>query len=95
MLQMEVFILPSLFMVSGYKVYFWLNENNEPIHVHVSKGKAFFIDAKTKIRVNFVLSSGKTEMTNRRLRFKTGQFGMVAKWLACLKRRKRCLHSTN
>lgn len=36
---MEVFILPSLFMVSGYKVYFWLNENNEPIHVHVSKGK--------------------------------------------------------
>lgn len=36
---MEVFILPSLFMVSGYKVYFWSNENNEPIHVHVSKGK--------------------------------------------------------
>lgn len=26
-------------MVSGYKVYFWSNENNEPIHVHVSKGK--------------------------------------------------------
>ena len=39
MLQMEEFILPSLFMVSGYKVYFWSNENNEPIHVHVSKGK--------------------------------------------------------
>ena len=31
--------MPSLFMVSGYKVYFWSNENNEPIHVHVSKGK--------------------------------------------------------
>ena len=36
---MEEFILPSLFMVSGYKVYFWSNENNDPIHVHVSKGK--------------------------------------------------------
>lgn len=36
---MGVFILPSLFMVSGYKVYFWSNENNEPIHVHVAKGK--------------------------------------------------------
>lgn len=23
----------------GYKVYFWSNENNEPIHVHISKGK--------------------------------------------------------
>lgn len=22
----------------GYKIYFWLNENNEPIHVHISKG---------------------------------------------------------
>ena len=23
----------------GYKIYFWANENNEPIHVHISKGK--------------------------------------------------------
>ena len=21
----------------GYKIYFWSNENNEPIHVHISK----------------------------------------------------------
>lgn len=39
MLRMGVFRLPSLFTVSGYKVYFWSNENGEPIHVHVSKGK--------------------------------------------------------
>ena len=31
--------MPSLFMVSGYKVFFWSNENGEPIHVHISKGK--------------------------------------------------------
>lgn len=31
--------MPNLFTVSGYKVYFWSNENNEPIHVHISKGK--------------------------------------------------------
>ena len=31
--------MPNLFTVSGYKIYFWENENNEPIHVHVSKGK--------------------------------------------------------
>jgi hypothetical protein len=31
--------LPSLFQVGGYKVYFWSNENSEPIHVHVSTGK--------------------------------------------------------
>lgn len=31
--------MPSLFMVSGYKVFFWSNENEEPIHVHIAKGK--------------------------------------------------------
>ena len=31
--------LPNLFTVSGYKVYFWSNEDGEPIHVHVAKGK--------------------------------------------------------
>ena len=36
---MEEFRLPKLFMVSGYTVYFWSNENGEPIHVHVAKGK--------------------------------------------------------
>lgn len=31
--------MPSLFTVSGYKVFFWSNEKGEPIHVHVGKGK--------------------------------------------------------
>ena len=31
--------MPSLFTVSGYKIFFWSNENGEPIHVHISKGK--------------------------------------------------------
>lgn len=38
-LRREAYTLPSLFTVSGYKVFFWANENNEPVHVHVSKGK--------------------------------------------------------
>ena len=31
--------MPSLFQVGGYTVFFWSNENNEPIHVHIGKGK--------------------------------------------------------
>lgn len=31
--------MPNLFTVSGYKVYFWSNENGEPIHVHIAKGR--------------------------------------------------------
>ena len=38
-LKWEVLTLPSLFTVSGYKIYFWSNEFGEPIHVHVAKGK--------------------------------------------------------
>ena len=37
--QMEEFRLPSIFTSGGYTVYFLSNENNEPIHVHISKGK--------------------------------------------------------
>lgn len=36
---MGVCRLPSIFTVGSYKVFFWSNENNEPIHVHVTKGK--------------------------------------------------------
>lgn len=32
--------MPNLFDYLGYTIYFWSNENFEPIHVHVSKGSA-------------------------------------------------------
>lgn len=31
--------MPNLFRVGGYCVYFWSNENGEPVHVHISKGR--------------------------------------------------------
>ncbi len=31
--------MPTCFKFGGYSVYFWSNEDGEPIHVHVSKGK--------------------------------------------------------
>lgn len=30
--------MPSILVYKGYKIYFWSDENGEPIHVHVSKG---------------------------------------------------------
>jgi hypothetical protein len=38
MLKTEVYELPSLFRVGSYLVFFWSNENNKPIHVHVCEG---------------------------------------------------------
>lgn len=36
--QAEEQKLPSLFLIGGYRVFFWSNEAGEPIHVHVCKG---------------------------------------------------------
>ena len=37
----EDLIMPQVFKIGSYWVYFWANENKplEPVHVHVSKGK--------------------------------------------------------
>ena len=32
-------MLPILFELYGYKIFFWSNEGNEPVHVHVAKRK--------------------------------------------------------
>lgn len=31
--------MPNIVELMGYKVYFGANENNEPIHIHISKGR--------------------------------------------------------
>lgn len=30
--------MPSMYNINGYKVYFWSDENAEPIHIHICKG---------------------------------------------------------
>lgn len=31
--------MPSILEFFGYRVFFWAQDNNEPIHVHISKGR--------------------------------------------------------
>ena len=35
----EELSMPGLYRISGFLIYFWANESNEPIHVHVARGK--------------------------------------------------------
>jgi hypothetical protein len=32
--------MPTVFEANGYRFFFYSNENNEPMHIHVSKGDA-------------------------------------------------------
>lgn len=76
--------MPKLFMVSGYTVYFWSNENGEPIHVHVSKGKP--TPNATKIWLaksgGCILASNGSKISDKELmEFISAQFFLIcAKW---------------
>ena len=85
--EMEESKLPSLFVVSGYRVFFWSNEEGEPIHVHVCKGRPSPNATKlwlTKTGGCIVASNG-SGIPPRELRelteFVSAQFFMIcAKW---------------
>ena len=36
MLKSGVFLLPKLYRIGQYLIFFWSKENDEPIHVHIS-----------------------------------------------------------
>ena len=87
MRRMEGFRLPKLFMVSGYTVYFWSNENNEPLHVHIAKGKP--TPNATKIWLTksggCILASNGSKISNKELNelmeFISAQFFLICeKW---------------
>lgn len=45
--------MPTYLQTSGYKIYFWSNETDEPIHFHIAKGNPSENDTKI-----WVLSNG-------------------------------------
>jgi hypothetical protein len=58
-----------LFEYRGYWIYFWLNENNEPIHVHISKGKPTSNSTKIWILENGIqLANNKSDIKEKDLR---------------------------
>ena len=53
--------MPQIFRIGPYSIYFWSNESDplEPIHVHISEGRA--TSNATKI---WITSTGKTVICN-------------------------------
>ena len=76
----------------GYKIYFWSNENNEPIHIHVSKGKP--TASATKIWLTkaggCVLANNNSKIQNKELNqiietIETQYFFIVSQWIEMYK----------
>lgn len=53
--------MPNYFTYSGFKLYFWSNEGNEPIHVHVTKRHPN--PASTKF---WILENGRVKLANNK-----------------------------
>lgn len=52
--------MPSVFTVKGFRFFFYSNENDEPIHVHVAKGNAtgkIWLEPKIKIAYMYKFSA--------------------------------------
>ncbi|MDP2334947.1 MAG: DUF4160 domain-containing protein [Bacteroidota bacterium] len=30
--------MPTILLIAGWRLYFWANESNEPMHIHAEKG---------------------------------------------------------
>ena len=47
--------MPTILLILGWRLYFWANENNEPIHVHgkhgglESKAEFYIVDGLRKL----------------------------------------------
>lgn len=53
----------------GYKIYFWSNETNEPIHVHISKGKPTLNSTKVWLTKSggCILANNNSRIPNKEL----------------------------
>lgn len=79
--------MPSIFELYGYKVFFWSNENSEPIHVHVSKGRP--VPNSTKVwltkRGGCILANNNSKIPDKDLNsimetVASNYFYIISKW---------------
>lgn len=61
--------MPVYIRAAGYKVYFWTNEGDEPIHFHVTKGVPSENDTKIWVLSNgsFLLAHNKSKIPQKDL----------------------------
>ena len=67
--------MPTLFEIFGYRIFFWSNENNEPIHVHVCRGKPSADATKIWLESEPLLEHNKSQIPAKDL-------NRIMKWLA-------------
>lgn len=84
--------MPQLLRIGPYSIYFWSNENDplEPIHVHISEGRASANATKL-----WITNTGKTILCNNNSKIpekvlkklmrviEANSADIISKWLDC------------
>ena len=72
----------------GYKIYFWSNETDEPIHVHISKGKPTVNSTKVWLTKSghCILANNNSRIPNKELNkiietIETQYFFIISQWM--------------
>jgi hypothetical protein len=62
--------MPTILLILGWRIYFWANENNEPIHVHAEKGDMeckFWLDVE-EFEIKEALSYNMSSQSKREIK---------------------------
>jgi hypothetical protein len=62
--------MPTILFISGWRIYFWANEGNEPIHVHAEKSDMeckYWMDVD-KFEITEALSFNMTPQATREVK---------------------------
>ena len=70
--------MPQVCRLLGYLIFFWSNKNNEPVHVHVCKGKPSADETKIWLEVEPRLEHNKSRIPAKDL-------NRIMQWLAANK----------
>lgn len=68
--------MPKLYIINGYQISIWSNENGEPIHIHISKRKPS--QNATKV---WVTSDGKLIVAHNKSRIPENELSVILKRL--------------
>ena len=72
--------MPTILRQSGYRFFFYSNENDEPPHIHIEKG-----DASAKIWLNPIEVENAYEFSSREMKqileiITTNRFTLINAW---------------
>lgn len=69
--------MPNVFTFDKYSIYFWSNEGNEPIHVHVAVKRASKLSAKF-----WILEDGTVKLANNHAGFSEHELKPISEFIA-------------